>query len=430
MLRPVVPARLTLLLVAALGGCLDADGGRADSPGVAASATDTGGAECVPGTCADVGAACGLVPDGCGAVVECGDCPDGELCGGGGANVCGPTSCTPVTCAGQCGPVSDGCGAVLDCDPCPDDATGGEETTGGEVTTGAEPPVPTFWEYRSENLSDEEIAAFNDPETGAASLGVNQPFHFDPDHADYWFKRAGGQTPHIDASGLLTSVRGEGDSNPHSGIDAWADGAGNTTEPAARSFPLHRRYRFGFDLYLPSGATAWLEQIDWAIILQCHQVSDGSSDPAGGVGRNPPFAITIESEDGQAYWGVTVRGDDRQFLPDKDYQYGPNASAAATGRASIAPSAAAAVDQWYRFEVETVWSYMALGETKVWIDDQLIYDNSARDDPEFKNCFNDWNDGVNIAPSLPYFGLYNYDLPTDMEVKYDRMWIADLGPAD
>ncbi|MGZ3406700.1 MAG: hypothetical protein ACXVAN_09690 [Polyangia bacterium] len=71
---------------------------------------------------------CGTMPDGCGGVQSCGGaCPSGQTCGGGGAgsrmaNVCsgGPT-CTVKTCtAGKdCGLISDGCAAVLDCGMCP-----------------------------------------------------------------------------------------------------------------------------------------------------------------------------------------------------------------------------------------------------------------------------------------------------------------------
>ena len=48
--------------------------------------------------CADVGASCGPIDDGCGHTVECGSCPEGQLCGGAGvANVCAPY-CTDGWC--------------------------------------------------------------------------------------------------------------------------------------------------------------------------------------------------------------------------------------------------------------------------------------------------------------------------------------------
>lgn len=43
---------------------------------------------CLPLSCADRGAACGSVEDGCGGVVNCGDCADGEICGLSTANAC------------------------------------------------------------------------------------------------------------------------------------------------------------------------------------------------------------------------------------------------------------------------------------------------------------------------------------------------------
>lgn len=48
---------------------------------------------CTPRTCADVGAQCGPVADGCGALLDCGDCTPPATCGGGGTG-------TPNVCSG------------------------------------------------------------------------------------------------------------------------------------------------------------------------------------------------------------------------------------------------------------------------------------------------------------------------------------------
>jgi hypothetical protein len=45
---------------------------------------------CVPQTCADQGLMCGMAGDGCGGQIDCGTCPMGQTCGGGGTpGVCG-----------------------------------------------------------------------------------------------------------------------------------------------------------------------------------------------------------------------------------------------------------------------------------------------------------------------------------------------------
>lgn len=79
---------------------------------------------CTPRTCADGGRECGLYGDGCGGLLECGTCPQGQTCGGGGVQgQCGETLCEPQTCADlgvECGPVGDGCGGVIECGTCPD----------------------------------------------------------------------------------------------------------------------------------------------------------------------------------------------------------------------------------------------------------------------------------------------------------------------
>jgi len=91
-------------------------------------------ATCVSESCAQQGFSCGPAGDGCGNLLQCGTCPTGQTCGGGGTpGVCG-ASCTPRTCGAQgvqCGPAGDGCGGSLSCGTCP---TG--QTCGGGGTPG------------------------------------------------------------------------------------------------------------------------------------------------------------------------------------------------------------------------------------------------------------------------------------------------------
>jgi len=71
------------------------------------------------------------VGDGCGGILECGNCVAPQSCGGAGvANKCGTGSggCVPLTCAQQnanCGPAADGCGGLLDCGTCASGTCGG-----------------------------------------------------------------------------------------------------------------------------------------------------------------------------------------------------------------------------------------------------------------------------------------------------------------
>ncbi len=79
---------------------------------------------CVPKTCAQIGASCGVQGDGCGAQINCGTCTGTQTCGGGGVpNQCGGGTCVPKTCAnfpGACGRQSDGCGGLtVSCGTCP-----------------------------------------------------------------------------------------------------------------------------------------------------------------------------------------------------------------------------------------------------------------------------------------------------------------------
>jgi hypothetical protein len=91
-----------------------------------------GGGGCCPKTCADQGANCGMIGDGCGNILDCGTCPGSSpcfTCGGGGIpNQCGSPPCMPKTCPEQgfnCGTASDGCCNVINCGTCPTGQTCG-----------------------------------------------------------------------------------------------------------------------------------------------------------------------------------------------------------------------------------------------------------------------------------------------------------------
>lgn len=83
---------------------------------------------CTKTTCADKLAECGQIADGCGGTASCGTCPRGTICGGAGPNRCGANTCDPITCEAQgieCGPAGDGCGGLLACGTCPPGQTCG-----------------------------------------------------------------------------------------------------------------------------------------------------------------------------------------------------------------------------------------------------------------------------------------------------------------
>lgn len=81
---------------------------------------------CTLNTCEqENGRYCGIVGDGCGGELDCGDCPAGQECGAAGLpNLCAatPGTCTPLSCsdgaAKYCGEIGDGCGGVIDCGGC------------------------------------------------------------------------------------------------------------------------------------------------------------------------------------------------------------------------------------------------------------------------------------------------------------------------
>lgn len=118
----------TAVVLAACGSgngdpVIEGDGGLVDGDNPFAE-TGTGG--CVAKTCAEIGAECGQQGNGCGQVIDCGSCQTG-FCGGGGPSKCGDgigdggapvhARCCADLSAG-CGPQGDGCGGVMQCGNC------------------------------------------------------------------------------------------------------------------------------------------------------------------------------------------------------------------------------------------------------------------------------------------------------------------------
>ncbi len=79
---------------------------------------------CIPLTCDKIGAECGWLSDGCGGEIDCGECPPGETCGGGGIPYRCGALCDAVECGpdnpNECGYIPDGCGNVSFCGECPE----------------------------------------------------------------------------------------------------------------------------------------------------------------------------------------------------------------------------------------------------------------------------------------------------------------------
>ena len=96
-------------------------------------------ASCVPQTCAQQNLTCGPTGDGCGNLLQCGNCMPPDTCGGAGVpGQCGSIDagmCAPTTCSAQsieCGPAGDGCGNLLDCGNCSGNQTCGIGATAGK----------------------------------------------------------------------------------------------------------------------------------------------------------------------------------------------------------------------------------------------------------------------------------------------------------
>jgi hypothetical protein len=79
---------------------------------------------CVTVDCAEPTVRCGTIADGCGGMMDCGECKGNLSCSG--RHHCLPPRCEPQTCGDRCGQVADGCDEMLDCGSCdrPDSGAG------------------------------------------------------------------------------------------------------------------------------------------------------------------------------------------------------------------------------------------------------------------------------------------------------------------
>ena len=91
------------------------------TPSVVSSVRYTLNTICLPFTCSQLGSSCGNSSDGCGAIINCGNCAAPQTCDG-ISGVCGlHTICAPMTCAqlgSNCGTISNGCGGMMNCGAC------------------------------------------------------------------------------------------------------------------------------------------------------------------------------------------------------------------------------------------------------------------------------------------------------------------------
>ena len=133
---------------------------------------------CAPATCLSLGHACGTPQDGCGGVLSCGVCGDGEMCSSGtcinapaNASPPPPPACTPATCQSlgtACGQWSDGCGAILSCGSC----NGGQLCSAGICVDAPPnaPPPPACTPATCQSLG-KECAQWGDGCGGTLSCG-------------------------------------------------------------------------------------------------------------------------------------------------------------------------------------------------------------------------------------------------------------------
>jgi hypothetical protein len=135
---PVCVDADTLRVHDAAGACTDGACSYPHTDTTCAGGCAGGACACTPRTCAEAGANCGVVPDGCGGTLQCGPCSAPHICGGGGElNRCAPCAdaiwgpgqpalnCSPTS-GWYCSNINACLGEQVNCDSrtrCPGDST-------------------------------------------------------------------------------------------------------------------------------------------------------------------------------------------------------------------------------------------------------------------------------------------------------------------
>lgn len=177
---------ILLALALAVGGCggkaepSSGDDGFGGGPtsgegGGGGDSNGSGGGQpvtCQPTTCAEAGAECGWIFDGCGEILDCGGCSGGGACGSIEPNRCGicqPKSCEELAHSGKaaCGAHAGGCNVTLDCGACGAGEFCGDGTHNVCVTSKDAPPG----EDKPSCMNRDDACAAAGIECGLASNG-------------------------------------------------------------------------------------------------------------------------------------------------------------------------------------------------------------------------------------------------------------------
>jgi Polysaccharide lyase len=265
-------------------------------------------------------------------------------------------------------------------------------------------PASACWKYDSATIDATEVSRWNVLATqwDASRSRPHKITWFDDDQQSIKFHHSyTNQTPMMTSSGLLTPTYRPGDIEKHTMVEMYGGKEGEACSAhikTSRTILEGKRYRVGFDIFIPIEAGSWNERF---LAIQLHNPRL----------RNPPISFHFDGTSGNAF-ELILRGDDRH--PD-DWD----------GKHQFMDRVKLATDvhgKWHHVEFEFVLDrFGAQGECTLWLDGAEVYDSRKKFGGPIKlSYFGD--------TYMPVLGIYatKKSKVTLSGVLYDKMWFMAL----
>jgi hypothetical protein len=253
------------------------------------------------------------------------------------------------------------------------------------------------WKYNSATIGAADVSRWNGLATTwfKDRTGKHHVTWFDDDHKEYMILSARQQQPcRMTSAGKLTCTRNPKDLDAHT--QAEIHGSSCLAKLATeRTVKMGKKYRYGFEVCLPSGANSWKEKV---LFTQMWAASK----------TNPPFCLILENG-GDVRLGI--KGDNRtpaQIIADnKNYQFRDDPTIV-----SNLPE-----NKCQTFQIEIVADRTgAAGLLRIWHNGVKIYDTQDKFGKPVKV-------GYNAPLYMPQLGAYAFGgNSVPFTLIFDKIW--------
>ena len=200
----------------------------------------------------------------------------------------------------------------------------------------------------------------------------------------YWSKGIKHQSLTVASEGHLIAERQASDTDLHT---MWTAKHSESSCYTSGDLYMQQDYHYliSFDVRHPTSETSWLQDHDWAIVMQMWGPRE-----AGETARNPPFSIYTESENGSPQWVIKSKGDSRLITQSGEYEE-ENTIKVPYGT----------IGDWHTWDIEFVPNPFGDGQIRAWLNGELVGELV-----DVKNIYYSHWQGLPVGPLNPTFGLY------------------------